>query len=135
MKKFTIILISIIFIVANCTIVFAANSTATITGQHIVENDTSLKSFNNTFILKSINDAPMPDGSSNGVKEITSLSNEDFSFGDIIFSEAGIYEYKVERNITESKTLKADDSTYLVKIQVHQNGTTSIIFQMDRTTT
>lgn len=110
----------------------AALSSIEIKGEHIVSNNTALKTGRHTFVLTADDKSyPMPEGSSGGVKEVTISSNEDFSFGHIYFSKPGIYSYTISRTTNESKDLKEDNSVYHVKIAAFNDGTTVIVMQKD----
>lgn len=106
-------------------------TTAKIEGQHVIENNTSFNSIANIFVLTAQNNAPMPEGSSNGEKEIAVTANSNFDFGDINYTNTGTYEYKISRKITSSKNIIADDSVYNVKLGVYSDGTHSIIFEKE----
>lgn len=104
------------------------DSTVTIEGSHIVKNNESLKTGRHTFVLTAKDNAPMPEGSSNGVKEVTVSSNESFSFGEMHYTKPGIYTYTVSRNLTKSKNLKEDNAVYTCNVAVFTDGTVTVVF-------
>ena len=98
--------------------------------RHKIENKDYLSNLNLTFILESENiDDPMPEGSSDGKKEVTINANNDLDFGKISFTEAGTYEYTVSRKPMESLNLDTDDSVYKVLIDVYKDNTAVMIIK------
>ena len=125
-RRFFII---IIIFLLSVTYVFADSlGTINIEGQHRVENNEQLKTGRHTFVLTATDGAPMPEGSKNGVKEVTISSGEKFSFGDIVYEEPGTFEYTVSRKLIKSKELIEDDSVYKAKVTVSGDGTCVIVF-------
>lgn len=104
-----------------------------ITGRHVVENNLSLQTGRHTFVLTADDNAPMPTGSSAGVKEVTISSNESFSFGPISYSEPGNYSYTVSRNVSQSKNLVMDDAKYRCTVEVYADGTAVVVFEKQGT--
>lgn len=105
--------------------VFAATSVSII-GTHIVDNNSSLKTGQHTFVLTALNDCPMPEGSVDGVKKVVASSNEPFSFGEIVYSADGTYDYIVSRETEPSDRLNEDDSSYKVRVSVENDAPTVI---------
>jgi len=103
-----------------------------ISGQHIVENNTSLKTGRHTFVLTAEEESfPMPAGATDSEKKVTISSNENFSFGNIHFDRQGQYSYVVTRILTKSKNLKEDDSVYEVKVAVFNDGEVAMAIKKD----
>ena len=101
-----------------------------IQGNHIVKNKEDLKSGVFTFVLTAENkDNPMPEGSVNGVKEVSISPGETFDFGEIKFQRQGKYKYTVSRKILKSKDLKQDDSVYNAEVTVFSDGTAVLVFR------
>lgn len=96
---------------------------------HRIENNESLRSVNNTFLLEAKDDAPMPEGSEDGVKKVVAPANSTFDFGEINYPKQGTYEYTVRRVITNSKSLVQDDAEYDIRIAVFSDGTNVTVFE------
>ncbi len=110
----------------------AVSAEAEISGQHIVENNTSLRTGRHTFVLTADrNGYPMPEGSADGKKEITVSSNESFSFGNIHYVKEGLYSYKVTRDLSQSNDLMEDASEYKIKIAVFNDGKKAVMIEKD----
>jgi len=133
-KTITLIAVLLLTMLQTVVPVLAEEVTydsVTISGSHKIENKLSLHSGRHTFVLTAKNNAPMPEGSENGVKRVTINSNEDFSFGDINYTEPGTYEYTVSRDIAKTANLIQDDSVYKCKVAVFSDGTTVVVFEQD----
>ena len=100
-----------------------------ISGRHVIENNREIKSGRHTFVLTASGDVPMPEGSSGGVKRVTINSNEEFSFGSIVYEKPGSYEYTVSREIVESDELIQEDATYKCKVEVIADMTAVVVFE------
>lgn len=100
-----------------------------ITGKHIVSNNETLISGRFVFVLTSVNNSPMPEGSKSGVKKVTINSNESFGFGKISYDAPGEYRYTVSRELSESKYIKQDDSVYECTAQVTNDGLAVVVFK------
>jgi len=127
--SFVILLILVSFIP-----VFATSSIAdplVIEGTHKIEGNESLTSINNTYILTAIGDAPMPEGTADGVKKVVFPANSTFDFGVISFPKPGIYEYTVSRDITNSDSLNQDDSVYTIRVAVFSDGTRVVVYSKE----
>lgn len=83
-----------------------------------IEGDTPTADRVFTFKLTGLNDAPMPGGSVNSVKETTVAGIGTASFGDMTFTEAGTYEYKVSEVDSKVPGYIYDDSEYTLTIVV-----------------
>lgn len=101
-----------------------------ISGEHIIKNNTSLKTGRHTFVLTADNKAnPMPDNSVEGTKEITVTSNNGFSFGEIDYEKQGRYDYTISRKTEKARNLTEDDSVYKALITVFNDGEATIVLQ------
>ncbi len=102
------------------------------------------KNFNNwgkassfTFNLEAVTkDAPMPEGTVNGIKTATATeSSTTASFGTITYEEAGTYEYKITEVIPDTKIpgVVYDTTVHTVKVSVTKadDGTLSAEVQYD----
>lgn len=107
-----------------------------ITGVHQIEGagdseDSSggeMEPFTCTFVLTAKDSAPMPEGSQDGVKEVEAAANSTFSFGEILYTEPGTYEYSVTRNAEEIEGIVTDESAYNVSVEVSEDGTNAVIY-------
>lgn len=114
--------------------VFASTSSSgnavTIGGKYEVEGSLHNGSF--TFVLTADDPSfPMPEGSLNGVKKVSIGPNSSFSFGDIMFKTRGKYNYTVSREVTKSKNMTYDTSTYKVQVSVFNDGTVASVIIKD----
>lgn len=77
-----------------------------------------------SFVLKAKNEGnPMPEGSANGVKEISLTGAGTVSFGKISFNKSGTYEYTVYEKDSGALNYIYDSSVYTVKyIVTEKNG-------------
>ena len=127
-KAIYIILITVLLATANA---FAVENfkpvTVEIKGQHIVENNESLKTGRHTFLLTAKDNAPMPDGADS----VTINSNEEFAFDKLTFDKQGTYVYTISRKLTQSKDLEEDDSVYTCTITVFNDGTSVMVIKKD----
>ena len=131
MRKPAIIITIFMLILAAQTALAESSSTLTISGTHIVENYTDLKAGQHTFVLTSIDGAPMPEGSNGSIKKVTVSSNEPFSFGDIDFTADGTYEYTVTRETEQSDRLEEDGSMYYASVIISEGVPTMIYRRSD----
>ena len=104
-----------------------------ICGNHYVDNDQELISGRHTFILTAFSDAPMPQGSEGEEKRVTINSNEEFSFGQIRFTQPGSYLYRVSREILPAEDLMQDDSVYFCHVTVYPDGQAVVVFEKEGT--
>lgn len=122
MKKVILVLCMLICMTQIVTAEEGLSQTVSISGQHIIQNNEQLKSGRFTFILTAHDNAPMPEGSVNYVKEVTIDPGEKFEFGNIIYNTTGIYKYTVSRKIIKSKNLIQDDSVYNITVTVFDDS-------------
>lgn len=67
-------------------------------------------------------EAPMPEGSVDGVKTHVLIGAGSFEFGDIEFVEPGVYVYELRELEGEDERFAYDDKTYVVTATVVRNG-------------
>lgn len=81
-----------------------------------------------TFVMTAQNEnAPMPAGSSNGVKTVTMQGAGSTEFGEIIFTEPGVYRYTIGEKDTGTAGYTYDTEVYTLAYEVTQeNGELSI---------
>lgn len=129
MKRIIIVFTIIFFAVLSCAYGESTfTATVNLNGSHKIEGGEFLKTGKHTFVLTALENAPMPDGSVNGVKKITISSGEDFRFGEIRFNKTGTFEYVVSRETVKSDNLLEDDRTYSVYVTVLSNGTAITVY-------
>lgn len=100
-----------------------------ISGDHRVTNNESLKTGRHTFVLTADDGCPMPSDSTGNTKEVTIDSNGSFDFGRITFDKPGTYTYTVSRKTVKTSQLKEDDSVYKCKVASFSDGTTIMVFE------
>lgn len=132
-KRLFIIAVSCFLLLGLSSNVFAADdisSKATISGKHEITNNHSLGNVNITFVLTAGDTSqPMPLGSENGVKKVSSPAGQPFSFGEINFTQRGQYSYKVSREPLNSPNLTEDMTVYDVIIEVQNDGVLTVIYK------
>ncbi len=129
MKRIIIVFTIIFFAVLSCAYGESSfTSTVNLNGSHKIEGGELLKTGKHTFVLTALENAPMPEGSVNGVKKVTISSGEDFEFGEIRFNKIGTFEYIISRETLKSDNLLEDDRTYSVYVTVLSNGTALTIY-------
>ncbi len=75
-----------------------------------------------TMNLQAKDNAPMPDGTANGVKSITVDSESPVSFGTIQYDKAGTYHYIVTENKGSDKNFTYDETQHPVTVTVTQTA-------------
>ena len=129
MKRIIIVFTIIFFAVLSCACGESTfTATVNLNGSHKIEGGEFLKTGKHTFVLTALENAPMPEGSVNGVKKVTISSGEDFEFGEIRFNKIGTFEYIISRETLKSDNLLEDDRTYSVSVTVLSNGTALTIY-------
>lgn len=80
------------------------------------------------FILTAINNAPMPADVTPGNTKTVTVSNkndaDDFSFGEITFTQPGTYKYTIRENRGSIPGVSYDGSTYTVTVEVQEGHDT-----------
>jgi pilin isopeptide linkage protein len=75
-----------------------------------------------TMNLQAKDNAPMPDGTVNGVKSITVSSESPASFGTIQYEKAGIYHYIVTESKGSDKNFTYDETQHPVTVTVTESA-------------
>lgn len=75
-----------------------------------------------SFKLTSVDGAPMPEGSSNGVKTVENTASGEFSFGSIEYKKTGEFKYKVSEVKGSAAGYTYDGNTYDVTVKVTDEG-------------
>lgn len=92
--------------------------------------DNSTVEFEAVMTAKTQN-APMPDGSENGVKKVTVTGSGTFNFGTITFTEPGIYEYEFTETDGGVKNYTYDTNVYGLKYNVTLNNDNELICEKE----
>lgn len=96
--------------------------------RYVVTDGASVESI---FTLKALGDSPMPEGSSGGEKKVTMSQRGSFDFGEIAFTKAGEYEYKVSKVTMNQPGLTSDDTVYDIRFLVREDGTYTSVIQRE----
>ena len=82
-----------------------------------------------SFKLIPVGNAPMPEGTENGVKSINASQNDGIkSFGNIKYTEAGIYTYEVTEDSSNAETgITYDNSIWKVTVNVPEGFETPTV--------
>ena len=133
LKRKIILIIVLLLFVAAFPIYCSADTFATfsIAGYYDADDSIVSKASESTFVLTSLNNAPMPVGSENGIAKVRSLPGKEFIFNEITFTEPGFYEYTVSRESSEKKNIIEDDSVYNVCVSVIYDGTTAVTYSKE----
>lgn len=75
-----------------------------------------------SFKLTSVDGAPMPEGSSNGVKTVENTASGEFGFGSIEYKKTGEFKYKVSEVKGSAAGYTYDGNTYDVTVKVTDEG-------------
>jgi len=86
-----------------------------------------------TFTLKAKGNAPMPEGSVGGEKNVKLTSSGNVDFGEISFGSADLYEYTVSKTTVDLPGMTKDESVHNVYIMVTTAGEVSVIIKKDGT--
>ena len=130
-KNITIIMTAAILIAAISCFCYADSfADVSIGGKLTIEGSCDHKN-EQCFSLISIDNAPMPEGSAEGVKETAVKYGEDFSFGHIYYERPGIYQYMVSRDIIQNEDVLKDGSVYKVTVEIFSDGTYTVIYQRE----
>lgn len=73
------------------------------------------------FILRGLDGAPMPEGSTNGSKTLFQNGSGEIDFGQIVFEESGIYKYTISELNGENTNWDYDERIYLIIYEVSQS--------------
>ena len=130
MRKIVIIMAVVLSVSAFTGLAFADElATYRITGTHRITGSDTIITGRHTFVLRSDTDAPMPEGTENGVKKVTISSGETFDFGEISYGEEGTYDYTVSREPVQSKDLIEDSAEYMINVCVSKDGTKTVLIK------
>ena len=130
-KIITIFMAAALLIAAFSSFCYADNFADVSIGGKLTIEGSSYQNDEQCFSLISINDAPMPEGSAEGVKETTVKYGEDFSFGRIYYERPGIYQYMVSRDTIQNDDVLKDESVYKVTVEIFSDGTDTVIYQRE----
>lgn len=119
-----ILFITIIFFSMSCFIYAKTPSSISIP----VSYETN-EPVDSTFVLTGINNAPMPENSTNGVKQVIKNTSGKVDFGDITITSSGYYEYKVNKITKDKEGLTKDTSEYTIHIILLDSGDLSMIIK------
>lgn len=75
-----------------------------------------------TMNLQAVDNAPMPDGTANGVKSITVSNESPASFGTIKYEKAGTYHYIVTESKGSDKNFAYDETQHPVTVTVTESA-------------
>ena len=75
-----------------------------------------------TMNLQAVDNAPMPEGTANGVKSITVSNESPASFGTIKYEKAGIYHYLVTESKGSDKNFTYDETRHPVTVTVTESA-------------
>ena len=101
--------------------------TVNIPVEHIITGDEYIGDESFSFVLEAENHSdPMPDGSSDGMKKVTSTGSGKVDFGDIVFSYPDAYYYRMYRMPEEDTELERDESAYRIMIAAYSDGSSGI---------
>ena len=76
-------------------------------------------------------EAPMPEGTVDGVKSISITKEGTYSFGDIYYDKPEVYWYTVSRVLTEKKGVTKDGSVYRVEVIALNDGHGYVLVHME----
>ncbi len=130
-KIITIFMAAALLIAAFSSFCYADNFADVLIGGKLTIEGSSDQNDEQCFSLISINDAPMPEGSAEGVKETAVKYGEDFSFGHIYYERPGIYQYMVSRDMIPNGNVLKDGSVYKVTVEIFSDGTDTVIYQRE----
>ena len=102
-------------------------TSASINVKKTFTNGSADKAF--SFKLIPVGNAPMPEGTENGVKSINASQNDGIkSFGNIKYTEAGIYTYEVTEDSSNAETgITYDNSIWKVTVNVPEGFETPTV--------
>ena len=102
-------------------------TSASINVRKTFTNGSADKAF--SFKLMPVGNAPMPEGTENGVKSINASQNDGIkSFGNIKYTEAGIYTYEVTEDSSNAETgITYDNSIWKVTVNVPEGFETPTV--------
>ncbi len=100
-----------------------------------VEGDEAPEDDEFTFKLEAISgpegeDIPMPEGSEDGVKEMSTVAGEEKEFGDIEFTVPGTYVYEITEVDTELEGYTYDESVYTLTFVVTRNDANELEYEL-----
>ncbi len=130
-KIITIFIAAALLIAAFSSFCYADSFADVSIGGKLTIEGSSYQNDEQCFSLISINDAPMPEGSAEGVKENAVKYGEDFSFGHIYYERPGIYQYMVSRDTIQNDGVLKDGSVYKVTVEIFSDGTDTVIYQRE----
>ncbi len=130
-KIITIFMAAALLIAAFSSFCYADSFADVSIGGKLTIEGSSDQNDEQCFSLISIDDAPMPEGSAEGVKETAVKYGEDFSFGHIYYERPGIYQYMVSRDMIQNDDVLKDESVYKVTVEIFSDGTDTVIYQRE----
>jgi len=93
-------------------------TTSSVSVQKIVAGDRPTENGSFQFTLTARDNAPMPSGSSNGIKTVTLRGEGEISFGDITYTQPGTYVYTVAELAVGEKGYTYDNSVYTLTVVI-----------------
>ncbi len=130
-KKLLLFVIALIFFSFFTMSCYADTfASVTIEGRYSIEGNVS-ETGNRCFALTPVRDAPMPEGTADGIKKADASNDGNISFGEICYNSPGLYEYIVSRTISPADNIVTDDSVFKVMIEIFSDGTHAVFYERE----
>ena len=132
LKTLWVIFIAVLVFLESAIICFGAEyASADIRASYQMDKDPGNCTIRHVFVLNALKGAPLPEDAEGSNKRVTVRSSGEFSFGKIIFTRPGRYEYTVSRVPEKNDNILEDRSTYLVTIDVLSDGTVTMVYNKE----
>ena len=132
LKTLWVMFIAVLVFLESAIISFGAEyASADIRASYQMDKDPGNCTIRHVFVLNALKGAPLPADSEGSNKRVTVRSSGEFSFGKIMFTRPGRYEYTVSRVPQKNDMILEDRSTYLVTIDVLSDGTVTMVYNKE----